>query len=253
MKNGPPPLAREYRYLAQAPELRYTPTPTVLRESADGKQEDKAALDDGVPTSTPPKEHSKSAPAVRGYAALFDSKSENLGWADFAFYEIIERGAFDGLDYAQVVALFNHDQNLPLARYGAGLSLGVDTRGLWYEFTLPDTTAGRDLHELLKAGIVSQSSFAFTVEDDGQEWDEHYSTDGKIVSTRTIKKISALYDVSLVTRPAYADTTVALRSLHAHRAEKGQQKLPFSGRALARALSAEVYALTGLPLPPAAP
>jgi len=231
MKNGPPPLAREYRYLAQAPELR-------LGSLGEGEVP--------PPSEVPPREHPAS---VRGYAALFDSKSENLGWADFALYEIIARGAFDGLDYSGVVALFNHDQNLPLARSGAGLSLGVDERGLWYEFALPDTSTGRDLRELLARGIISQSSFAFTVEDDGQEWGEERSADGKTVSTRTIKKISALYDVSLVTRPAYADTTVALRSLHAHRAERGQQKLPLSARALAPALSAEVYALTGISLP----
>jgi len=219
-----PLLAREYRYLAQAPELR------VAAEASGDAQ--------------------PSAETVRGYAALFETRSENMGWADFAFYEVIARGAFDSVSYEGVVALFNHDPNHPLARYGAGLSLGVDNRGLWYEFALPDTTTASDLRALLKAGIISQSSFAFTVEDDGQSWEETRSTDGKsVTSTRTIKKIGALYDVSLVTRPAYADTSVALRALHAHRAEHGQQKLPLSAPVSARALSAEVYALTGLALP----
>jgi len=218
---APPPLVRECRYLSQAPDLR------------------------GVKPST-----AQGAPTgghVRGYAALFNTRSEDLGWAGHSFYEVIEPWAFDGLDYEGVVALFNHDQNLPLARCGAGLDLGVDTRGLWYEFELPDTSAGRDLRELLTRGIVSQSSFAFTVAEDGQDWQEEEVLGGTVV-TRTIKQISALYDVSLVTSPAYADTSVALRGLYAHRAQYGQQKLPLVDAARARALSAEVYALTGLPL-----
>jgi len=228
MKTEPRRIPQEYRYLSEAPELR----------SASG----------GAPHGEG--QAGEDARTVRGYAALFESKSENLGFGDFYFYEVIARGAFDHLSFEGVVALFNHDQNLPLARYGAGLSLGVDERGLWYEFALPDTTTASDLRALLKAGIISQSSFAFTVEDDGQSWEEIRSNDGKVITTtRTIKRIGALYDVSLVTRPAYADTSVALRALHAHRAEHGQQKLPLSPPVSARALSAEVYALTGLALP----
>jgi len=229
VKTAPPPLAREYRYLASPPELR-----------AAAPQAEGSAQKEPVPET------------VRGYAALFNSRSEDMGWVGNSFYEVIAPGAFDGVDYENVVALFNHDPNHPLARYGAGLSLGVDARGLWYEFALPDTTTAADIRALLKAGIISQSSFAFTVDPDGQDWEEHteqVADKAAVTVTRTIKKINALYDVSLVTRPAYADTSVALRSLHEHRAEGGQAKLPLS----ARALAPEVYALCGIPLPEASP
>jgi len=231
MNKFAPPLVRECRYLAESPVL-------AMRAST------------GAGTAPGPGADSPEEPLgrVKGYAALFNTRSENLGFGDYAFYEEIRPGAFDNLSYENVVALFNHDYNLPLARHGVGLDLGVDTRGLWYEFALPDTTLGRDLKELLGRGIISQSSFAFTVAEEGQEWAEHAAQGGS-VATRTITRISALYDVSLVTCPAYADTSVALRSLHAHRAEYGQQKLPLSAHGRAPALRAEVYALTGLALP----
>ena len=115
-----------------------------------------------------------------------------------------------------VRALFNHDANAILARSKNGigsLSLGVDSVGLWYEFEAPDTQHGRDLMTSLKRGDVDQSSFSFTVGKDGQEWNETRDGDGPTIFTRTIKKVSRLYDVSPVTYPAYPDATVALRSL----------------------------------------
>lgn len=146
---------------------------------------------------------------IRGYAALFNSRSENLGGKEHPFYEQIAPGAFDEALKDDVRALFNHDPNLILARSKAGkgtLSLFVDERGLGYEFTPPDTTAGRDLRVSVERGDVDQSSFGFTVAED--KWVE----EGGVV-TRTIKKVARLYDVSPVTYPAYPDTAVALRGL----------------------------------------
>ena len=71
----------------------------------------------------------------------------------------------------------------------------------------------------LKRGDVDQSSFSFTVGKDGQEWTETRDGDGPTIFTRTIKKVSRLYDVSPVTYPAYPDATVALRSLEEFRKE----------------------------------
>ncbi len=161
------------------------------------------------------------AKLVRGYAAVFDSQSANMGGDKVSFYEVIKPGAFDGVLGDDVRALFNHDANLILARSKGGkgtLKVGVDERGLWYEFEAPDTQAGRDLIVSLKRGDVDQSSFAFIVPKDGQEWVER-TADGKTVVTRTIKKVSRLLDVSPVTYPAYPDATVALRSLDEFRAE----------------------------------
>jgi len=156
---------------------------------------------------------------VRGYAAVFGAESENLGGDSYRMIEKIEAGAFDEALKDDVRALFNHDANLILARSKNGtgtLTLGTDERGLWYEFEAPDTQAGRDLMVSLQRGDVDQSSFAFTVSREGQKWEEE-TRDGVTTARRTITKVSRLYDVSPVTYPAYADASVALRSLDEHK------------------------------------
>lgn len=144
-------------------------------------------------------------PTVVGYGAVFNSQSNDLG----GFREFIAPGAFDGRLEDDVRFLVNHDANLILARTTNGtLRLSVDEKGLRYEADLPNTSTARDLMELLKNGTISQSSFAFTVEEDSWE-----VKDG--MNIRTIDKVSQLYDVSSVTYPAYNDasSSVALRSM----------------------------------------
>ena len=145
---------------------------------------------------------------VTGYAALFNSPSEDMG-----FIEIIEAGAFgEAIGTSDIRALFNHDPNQILARTASGtLRVEEDDKGLRYEFSLPDTTYGRDLAVMLARGDVNQSSFAFTVKE--QAWETKKDKEGNATYTRRIKKMERLYDVSPVTYPAYADTTVALRSM----------------------------------------
>ena len=88
---------------------------------------------------------------------------------------------------------------------GGTLRLSVDERGLRYDATLPNTTTGKDVAELMKRGLLYESSFAFTVEED--DW----SKDGD-TTRRQINKIGRLVDVSIVGVGAYANTDVALRS-----------------------------------------
>lgn len=152
---------------------------------------------------------------VRGYAATFEKLSSNLGSDAFPFFEIIERGAFDGVLNDDVRALFNHDANLILARSTSGegtLRIGADDVGLWYEFESPMTQTGEELLFLLRKKIIRESSFAFSLVKEGQSFFEE-TKDGKTTTTRRIKKIARLYDVSPVTYPAYPDTSVAVRSL----------------------------------------
>lgn len=141
-----------------------------------------------------------------GYAAKFNTRSENLG----GFREIILPGAFDDVLKDDVRALLNHDYNLILGRTLSGtLRILQDTVGLYYECTLPDTQAARDLAVSIARGDISQSSFSFRLAAGGDSWDE----DEEGVIIRTVKKVGRLYDVSPVTLPAYPDTTTATRSL----------------------------------------
>lgn len=148
---------------------------------------------------------------VEGYAVVFNSQSEDLG-----FYETINPAAIteEVLMRSDVFCLFNHDQDKVLARskYGTGsLQLQLDEQGLKYTFTAPNTDLGDELLEYLRRGDIDSSSFAFTVStDEGSEvWTT--GTDGR--QYREILKIDELHDVSPVWNPAYTSTSVSQRAL----------------------------------------
>lgn len=147
---------------------------------------------------------------VEGYAIVFNSESEDLG-----FIETIEPSAItdEVIAKSDVFALMNHDNNrgiLARSRKGKGsLSLTIDERGLKYSFEAPRTALGNELLEMLRRGDITSSSFAFTVAEHGDTWEKR---DGRYY--RTIKKIDRLFDVSPVYNPAYSETTVACRSFN---------------------------------------
>lgn len=145
-------------------------------------------------------------PVIRGYAAVFNELSEDLG----GFREIIAPGAFKGAGERDVRALWNHDSNLVIGRRGAGtLRLIEDDRGLLVEID-PPASAGWML-ESIRRGDVTQMSFGFrTLRDD---WDYR---DGGVI--RTLELVE-LIEVSPVAFPAYPHTEAALRGLDAFRAE----------------------------------
>lgn len=145
---------------------------------------------------------------VRGYAALYNSASEDLG----GFTEVIAPGAFRDALGGDTRALINHDANMVLGRTRSGtLRLSEDARGLAVEIDLPETQSARDLRASMARGDVNQMSFGFTVDHD--TWD--FRDDGTTV--RTIHHVGELFDVSVVTFPAYPETEAALRSLEAAR------------------------------------
>ena len=148
---------------------------------------------------------------ITGYAAVFDSMSGNLG----GFREKIERGAFSkALPKSDVRALINHDSNYVLGRAKAGtLRMFEDERGLKIEIDPPATQAANDLLVSINRGDIDQMSFAFSLGKDS--WEER---NGETV--RTIHEFAEIYDVSVVTYPAYEETSVALRSMDAWKQRK---------------------------------
>lgn len=140
---------------------------------------------------------------LRGYAAVFDVLSEDLG----GFREKIAPGAFAAaIGRDDVRALWNHNSDFVLGRNVAGtLRLFEDGHGLGVEIDLPETQIGRDAATSIARGDVSQMSFGFYTEADawakvGGLWE------------RTLLELS-LFDVSPVTYPAYPQTEVMLRAL----------------------------------------
>lgn len=156
-----------------------------------------------------------------GYAAVFDSPSEPLPWTEF-----VRRGAFAKTinDGADVRLLVDHE-GVPLARTKSGtLRIKEDDKGLRVEADLDEANpdAARVM-SALRRGDVSQMSFAFEPVKDS------WSSDKK---TRELKEVK-LFDVSVVTYPAYEETMVQLRNTQANNTDTSTVKT--SSLALRRA------------------
>lgn len=152
----------------------------------------------------------KSETTLRGHAAVFNRLSDDLG----GFRELLEPGAFRAALRKQPDAklLYNHDPNYVLARTMSGsLELREDTEGL-HVFARVDRRISwvEDLRTSMMRGDVDQMSFAFTVADGGDDW---ATADGDIIRTIRQDGVSDLFDVSIVTYPAYPQTSVNMRSL----------------------------------------
>ena len=133
----------------------------------------------------------------RGYAAVFNSPSEPL-----PFVESIAPGAFRrSLNSGRETRMFwNHNVDQVLATTkNQSLRLAEDERGLLVEADLPNTTAGRDLAELVRTGTVHSMSFGFSVPKGGDAWSENRDS-------RELREV-ILHEVSVVTGfPAYPAT-----------------------------------------------
>lgn len=164
-----------------------------------------------------------------GYAAVFNSPTDIGGY----FTEQIAPGAFAETIKGDVRCLFNHESGNVLGRTKAGtLRLREDGKGLRFEVDLPDTVLGRDVGTLVKRGDVSGCSFNFRATK--QSWDD--TVDPPL---RTLEKLE-IDEVSIVTFPAYSDTTVGVRSLDQWRSGSRSQQ---NAAAAARRVSAKRAAM----------
>lgn len=163
---------------------------------------------------------------VEGYAVVFNSETQL--WEDF--YEQIDRGAFDGVDFSDVRAFYDHQTGNLLGRTKSDtLRLTIDDTGLKFRLLLPNTQLGRDVYELVKRGDLSQCSFGFYV--GAEDW----SDDGQAYH-RTITKISELVEISLVSIPAYDDTTVTVAQRSIEKMKERKRKLELECELLSLAL-----------------
>lgn len=143
---------------------------------------------------------------LAGYAAVYNSHSQDLG----GFKEIIKPGAFTRslTNPANIRALYEHDQQRMLGRVGSGtLKLQENSKGLYFELELPDTSYARDLGVLVERGDINGCSFGFQVPTGGDHWELR---DGQL--TRDLLNVD-LREITITGNPAYLDTTVAARSM----------------------------------------
>lgn len=146
--------------------------------------------------------------SFRGYAAVFNSWSEDLG----GFRERIRPGAFSkSLREKRAIKMFlNHNSDVVLASTRkASLTLAEDERGLLAEATLPDNEWGRPVADAVRRGDIDSMSFGFqTVKD---SWD--FKSDPKDLAERELVEVR-LFEVSPVTGwPAYPKTSASVREL----------------------------------------
>lgn len=147
---------------------------------------------------------------VVGYASTFDQPYILYEDDDVVLREVVDRSAFDNADMSDVIMQYNHEGRV-FARISNGtLEVSPDDVGLHITADLSGTEIGRNLYEEIKGGYTNKMSFGFTIDED--EWNER-DENGKRVSTRTIKSVKRLYDVSAVSIPANDATTISVRGL----------------------------------------
>jgi len=155
-----------------------------------------------------------TAPVIVGHAAVFDSLTTLSEDRFMQVKEVVRAGAFRNAIEANqdVRALINHDANLVLGRTASGtVKIAENIRGLEVTISPPDTQAARDLLTLIKRGDINGMSFAFSPRPGGEIVTRKDSEDGKRVIERQLTDLN-LYDVSVVTYPAYEQTDAAMRS-----------------------------------------
>ena len=173
-----------------------------------------------------PQEGQTESREIEGRPIVFGVRSVNLTpWSsDRKVYEILEPGCISRelLQRSDVVLNLNHNSDVVnvLGRYRNSerdtLSLEMRGDGIDCRCELPHTNNANDTLELIRRGDINGMSFAF--EDDYEDTENGVSyektndvEDGKVVWLRHVKRITGLYDVSIVTHPAYEQTSVATR------------------------------------------
>lgn len=173
-----------------------------------------------------PQEGQQESREIEGRPIVFGVRSVNLTpWSSTRkVYEILEPGCISRelLAKSDVILNLNHSNMVPdvLGRFRNSdkdtLSLELRGDGIDCRCDLPHTNNANDALELMKRGDITGMSFAF--EDDWEDSENGVSyektndiEDGKEVWLRHVKKITGLYDVAIVTHPAYEQTTVGVR------------------------------------------
>lgn len=140
---------------------------------------------------------------ISGYFSVFNSNYEMWQGAT----ESIAPGAFDGALDDDIRCLINHDTTLVLGRTKSGtLVLRADEKGLWGEVKINEKDQDAlNAYERVKRGDVDQCSFGFDIL--SEERTEDPLTGNVHWTIKSVK----LYEVSVVTFPAYEDTGVTAR------------------------------------------
>ena len=95
-------------------------------------------------------EADEKAGIVKGYGSVFGNVDSDG--------DIINKGAYKKTieeNGNRVKYLYQHDMDKPLGKI---VKLGEDDKGLYFEAEIPKTTLGKDVIELMKAGVITENS-----------------------------------------------------------------------------------------------
>lgn len=178
-------------------------TDKQLRRLADGREyrnmtvEVRAAEDD-------------SKMIVEGYATTFNQPYTLYESKYFRIIEQVAPTAFAECDMSDVIMQYDHEGRVFARNKNGTLELSVDSIGLKVRADLGGTDIGRQLYQEIKGGYTDKMSFSFKVEEDQKVYTTEHDKDFE-TCTRTITKISKLYDVSAVSIPANDMTSISAR------------------------------------------
>ena len=148
---------------------------------------------------------------ISGYFIVFDTETELYP----GVREEVSPDALVGVDLSDVKALIDHDTAKVLGRTKANtLSLSVDSKGLYGEIIVNESDQeAMNLYSRVQRGDVDQCSFGFEILSE----EMIQNSDGTV---KFIIKSINLYEVSVVTFPAYQETAVEARSKQIEDAQK---------------------------------
>jgi len=153
---------------------------------------------------------------IEGLAIPYDTPAEVSGYT-----EIVRAGALDGVNLDDILLCCNHNMSdVPLARSPKTMTLTVSGAGLEFRANLPDTEQGREVYTAVKRGDLTKMSFAFSVAENGETFENN---------TRTITKIARIFEISPVNFPAYNDTAVYARNKNIEGESHMQNYNPITG------------------------
>lgn len=138
---------------------------------------------------------------VSGYATTFDDPYTLFTYDGVDYKEVIDRNAIDELTTMDdVIFQYDHGGMVFARKKNGTLQLSIDEHGLKVDADLSRTPDARNMFENIDSGMVSEMSWAFTVDKNAYDEETH---------TRTIKHIKRIFDVSAVSIPANPNTDIA--------------------------------------------
>ena len=169
---------------------------------------------------------------VEGYATTFNQPYTLWESRYYKVEEQISPNAFDECDMSDVIMQYDHNGRVFARTRNKTLELSTDSKGLFVRANLGGTDEGRKLYQEIKDGYIDRMSFGFIVSEEQRTTTEDLDNDFETI-TRTITKISKLYDVSAVSIPANDMTSISARKfgdgviaeLEAERLKRARLKL----------------------------